>query len=392
MLRMSSAAPRPPLPRWAALLLGSVLGPALALGAAGGCSGLTPESEEKEEDDKAKKEYYEESAQTYYEGGKYEAAAAQWKKALLVEPTAQKGRWGYAMSLAKTGTYENLRMAEHIFLTLVTEEWNHPTRGDIKFEVQKDLADVYLEMADLFDRDIRVLDAQLQEPGTDAARGKELREKKQGQIAKRNALLEKAVPLYLAVLERSKDNPYATAGLAKAYLQVGGTKNDEQGVAYAKQYVEIARASQEGWQQQMQDLAAANNGHLTDVQREHYRSKIRGAREKEMKIHLLLGSVYYRHGLFEASAAEYDAVISLDAAYPAAYVERAQAYAGMKNYKRAIQDLQEYLKITDPVRQREPRINAGELLTRYREIAYGKPKDGDPAASLRPADGASPPR
>ena len=368
------------LPLFAAALLGLVSVTTV------GCDSLTPDGEDKADDEKAKKAYLEEAAQTYYEGGKYESAAAEWKKVLTIEPEYQKAKWGLAQSLAKIGTPASLRQSEQIFQDLVGQDFQHPTRGDIKFEVQKDFADVYLELADYYDRDIRALDEQMLTPNADV---KILSDRKQTQIAARRDLLAKAIPLYTAVLEKSKDNPYAIAGLAKAHLQVG---DDDTGIDFAHRYIDISRGSQAGWQKQMDDLAALNRGEMNAEQKNFFKTKIRGARDKELKMHLLLGSVLVRHKLWEAAINEYDAVVSLDPAYPAAYVERAQAYAGIKNYRKAVEDLQDYLKITDPVRHREARISAGELLGQYRQLAYGRTKDApsqDPVAS---PDGAARPR
>ena len=62
-------------------------------------------------------------------------------------------------------------------------------------------------------------------------------------------------------------------------------------------------------------------------------------------------------------------MIELDPAVPASYVERAQAYARGRSYRLAVADLEHYLKITDPVAQRQPRIRAAELLEKYRVLA-----------------------
>ena len=336
----------------------------IAFAALAGCDSLTPDGQDKKDDAKAKKQYYEEAAQTYFDGGKYEAAATQWKKILVEDPDYPKANWGLAQSLAKMGTPASLRQAEQIYLRIIDWDWKHPVRGDIKFEVQKDFADVYLELADFYDRDIRYLDELKGLPGEDQL---VVRQRRVEQVSQRDALLVKAIPLYTAVLEKSKDNPYAIAGLAKAHLQAG---DDQSGMMYAKQYIEISSKSQELWQKQLDDMAA-QNGQMTEAQRDFFKTKIRGARDKEMKMHLLLGSVLARDKFYEAAVNEYDRVLSIDPAYPAAYVERAQAYAGTRNFKRAIQDIQEYLKVTDPVRHREGRVSAAELLSVYRKALYG---------------------
>ena len=52
---------------------------------------------------------------------------------------------------------------------------------------------------------------------------------------------------------------------------------------------------------------------------------------------LLIASVLMRNGRYGEAITEYDQVIEKDAARPAAYVERAQAYAMSGDYKKATQ-------------------------------------------------------
>ncbi len=85
-------------------------------------------------------------------------------------------------------------------------------------------------------------------------------------------------------------------------------------------------------------------------------------------MHLMLASVHMRRQEFGSAIEEYSEVIKLDASLPAAYVERAQAYAALRQYRPAVADLEEYLKITDPQMHREERLNAVELLDRYQNV------------------------
>jgi tetratricopeptide (TPR) repeat protein len=114
-------------------------------------------------------------------------------------------------------------------------------------------------------------------------------------------------------------------------------------------------------------------GDVTPEQMEVYRSKIRGAREKEMGMLLLAGSVHMRREEFQQAVRRYDQVLELDPARVPALVERAQAYAGLGMYARAVEDLEQYLKLTDARTQREARISAAELLERYKQIAERAP-------------------
>ena len=108
---------------------------------------------------------------------------------------------------------------------------------------------------------------------------------------------------------------------------------------------------------------------LTEEQRAYFKDRIRGVREKELKLRLLLASVLMRNNDSVGAVREYDRVIEIDPAVPASYVERAQAYARGRSYRLAVADLEHYLKITDPVAQRQPRIRAAELLSQYRVLA-----------------------
>ncbi|MDF1701461.1 MAG: hypothetical protein P1V36_09930 [Planctomycetota bacterium] len=226
--------------------------------------------------------------------------------------------------------------------------------------MQTDLALVYLELADLYDRDIRDLQYSM---GHDPTAGER---KYSGtveiQISKRNELLHKAIPLFQEVLVASPGNPYALASLGKANLQLG---NDDLGIDFSKQYLELSKRSQHQWKQQLDMYAEAVEGRVTTQQRNFYMSKIQGAREKEKKMHLMLGSVYMRRNEFGKAANEYSDVIKIDQAVPAAYLERAQSLAALQQYNQAVNDLEEYLKITDPALHRSQRMKAVELLDRY---------------------------
>ena len=179
--------------RWAASFAVVAATGAAALGATA-CSSLTPDGKQNEpEDDNARKAHFEEAAQTYYDGGKYQQAVMQWRRVLAIEPERPKANWGLAKSLAMTGTVQALRESETIFVKIDAWDWSHPTLGDRRHEVLKDHAEVYLQLADYYDRDVTTLESQLDDPGADVP---SVRRHMQEQIAKRNELLSKAIPLY----------------------------------------------------------------------------------------------------------------------------------------------------------------------------------------------------
>ena len=142
------------------------------LGALPGCIGLTEldqqiEKGQEKEDDKARLAHFEDAAQTYYDGGKYAQAIVQWRRVLELEPDRPKANWGLAKSLAMTGSPANLREAEQIFLKIKDWDWTHPTLGDRRHEVLKDFAEVYVQLADYYDRDVRSLQEKLEQPNAD---------------------------------------------------------------------------------------------------------------------------------------------------------------------------------------------------------------------------------
>jgi hypothetical protein len=75
--------------------------------------------------------------------------------------------------------------------------------------------------------------------------------------------------------------------------------------------------------------------------------------------------VHMRRLEFGDAVQQYTDVIKMDAAVPAAYLERAQGYAALQQFSQAIGDIEEYLKITDPQLHRMERMNAVQLLDRY---------------------------
>jgi tetratricopeptide (TPR) repeat protein len=332
--------------------------------------------------------FYEESAQTYYDGGRYQQSVLMWRRVLEIDPTRQKARWGLAKSLSMVGTPAALRESMQIFSEIVDLDWSHPTLGDRRHEVLKDYAEVFTQLADYYERDVVALQKKLDQPGADQAT---LRRQIADQGARRDDLLRRAIPTYQQVLALSPDNPYALAGLAKAHLMAG---QDAQGIGYARRYVELSVRSQREWEAQLKKYEEQREGQVTDEQRKYFQDRIRGAREKESRVRILLGAVLMRNRDPRGAIVEYDRVLELDASQLAAYVERAQAYAAVGDYRRAIKDLETYLKVSDPVEMRPARIRAAELMDEYRLKAAAEPRTpapGAPPPATAPGTGAFPP-
>jgi tetratricopeptide (TPR) repeat protein len=346
------------------------------------------EHAEKAKDEQAKADFYETSALTYYDGGKYEASAQMWEKVLAQKPEDQKAKWGLAKSLQMIGTQPSLRRAEAILVPIIHLDWTHPEIGDRRHEVQGTLAMVYQDLADLYDRDVRMLQDRLraieeQEDPAHQGDTTELRQQVQTQIAKRNELLAKAIPLWENSIKVRADHPYALAGLGKAHLMLG---NDDQGIEYSRRYIMVVRASQQEKRKLRKDWEDRQGESVTDEQRAKFVEKIQELRDNELKVHLLLGSVHMRREEYALALDEFSAVLEIDPARPAALVERAQALAKLGRFPLAVKDLEDYLKLTDPQRQRAARTRAAELLNTYRQMAGMSPILG-PTTAGTPAEG-----
>ena len=348
------------------LILSAALLAALLTGCGSDCFSCLDESPEA--DAEARADYYQEAAKTYYDGGKYDAAARMWEKVLVQSPDDQWAKFGLAKSLHMMGTPQSLRRSEAILKEILNLDWTHPTRGNVKFEVETTLANVYSSLSDFYDRDIRVLERRLaNDPNADT---QQLQQQLQRQEAMHAQLLRSSMPIWDRVLKQSPENAYALAGLSKAYLMTG---SEDAGIHYANRYIQLSKKSQAGWQRELKAWEEQMKGKVTRDQRAFYMDKIYGARDKELGVHLLLGSVYMRREQFAKAVEEYDAVLGLDSATTAAYVERAQAYAALGLYPQAVKDLEQFLRITDPQKERRARVNAADLMDRYRRISGQAP-------------------
>ena len=129
----------------------------------GGCQsdGLGLPGEEEAKDKETRLEYYETAALTYYDGGSYDRAEQMAERWLKESPGDKKALRVLARSKLNQGTPTKLREAERILVKLVDLDWTHPTRGNIRWEVQSDLAQVYTDLADLYHREIVELEGEL---------------------------------------------------------------------------------------------------------------------------------------------------------------------------------------------------------------------------------------
>ena len=345
---------------------------------------LTRDYRDEEEDSVARGDYYETSALTYYEGGRYAEAVRMWDRVLEANPNHKKAQWGKARALMGLGDFRSLHAAIPLLETVIQKGYSHTEWGDRTFEVQRDLGNVYSEIADHYERQIVYGNDRLEnDPNADV---RDIQDKIDQLTIARNDALRKAIPLYerannssRELREDGQENLFALAGLAKAHIQLG---NDEVGVQYGERYIAQARTSMHRWRDQMvswEEQVGPQN--FTADQRKVFVDKIFGKRESIVRMQLMLGAVHMKRRQFGSAAAAYSEVIDLDGSIPAAYVERAQAFAMLGQYGRAVEDVEEYLMITDPVSHREDRIKAGELLDRYNRVLAQGPTAARPGGA-----------
>ena len=160
---------------------------------------LMPDKESKK-DAQARIDYYKNAAKQYYEGGSYQQSVAMWDKYLAEFPDDQWAKFGLAKALQMIGTVPTLRRAEAVLKPIMDLQWQHPTRGDIKFEVQSTLAITYSQLADFYDRDIREIDEKLRKDVN--ADTQSLQEWHDRQVQMRNNLLHQSIPLYSRLLPK----------------------------------------------------------------------------------------------------------------------------------------------------------------------------------------------
>jgi len=342
---------------------------------------LTRDYRDEEEDEATRAEYYEDSAITYLDGGRYRESIEMWNKTLELRPGNNMAKWGLARAHMGTGSLSNLKEAVEIFREIQNVNWVHPERGDERFAVLRDYAHTHSEIAEHYDRDARRGKAMLEsDPNADVGL---FESRIYQQEQKRNTHLDQAIPIYRQVLELKEDDGRTIAGLAKAHLARG---NDDMGLMWANRYIQLSKDSQEFWRTKGAEYEQAAGRNVTRKQRDFFLDKLKGSKDKEAKMHLMVGAVYMRRQQYDLASRAYTRVIQMDSRNPAPYAERAQAYASLGQYQSAVTDLEHYLKITDPVTHREGRINAGQLLDRYQRMLGGP---GILGPGARPGGGGS---
>ena len=328
---------------------------------------LTQDYRDEAEDRIARRGYYEDAAITYLDGGRYNESISMWDKVLKDDPNNAKAKWGKARAYIGRGSVADLKEAIALLEEIKNLDWTDPTHGDRRFGVYRDLGNAYSELGEKYDADARRGERILEtNPNAEVRRI-------EGQIAqqrgRRDENLNKAVPIYSQMLGMKKDSPYALAGLARAHLAMG---NDDLGLMWANKYIHQTKGSQKFWRNKMADYEDLAGNNMTDEERDFFLDKLEGGREKEKSMHLMVGSVYMRRGQYDMAAQAFTRVTDIDPDMPAPYVERAQAYARVRQYNLAVRDLEHYLKITDPVEHRDGRVNAAQLLDRYQRITGGQ--------------------
>jgi len=266
--------------------------------------------------------------------GRHAEAVLSWKKVLAARPGDPWTRRSLATSLRHLATPESLREAETLLVALAKLDWVHPTRGDVRFEVDDALAAVLSSRAEKFE-------------GEERAR-----------------LLRRAITAWERVLTVHPRYPGALLGLAQAHIAL---QRDEAGSDYAERYLALCRESRRRWEQQQGRWLAAVGQTATPEQSRLFTEKIERARRNEEEVLLLLASMHRRRKEPKKALARYNAILDSGQASCAAYFGRAQAYVALDRFESAVKDLERCLDLAKEGTRAGLRKSAAELLERCRQ-------------------------
>lgn len=278
----------------------------------------------------------ESDAREHAAAGRHAKAAASWRKVLTARPDDPWVKLSLAQALRVVGTPESLRLAEKSLVALVELDWQHPTRGNVRYEVDHALAAVLWRRAE-------------------GVKGKE-----------RAGLLARSITAWERLLAVQPRYPAALVGLARANLAM---ERDEAGFDYAERYLALCRDSRLRWEQQLAMWQARLGQAATPEQISLFAKRIEGARQKEEEATLLIAGAHMRRKEPKKALSRYDALIDPGPASGAVYLARAEAYAALDQPGKAVADLERCLELSSKDSDAELRRRATSLLERWRKAA-----------------------
>lgn len=277
---------------------------------------------------------HEREAKEHDGAGRHAEAVAAWKKVLAARPGDQWVKLSLARSLLGAGTSKSLQQAEKQLVALLEFDWQHPTRGDVRYQVDDTLASVLW------------------------CRAEEVEGKG------RAGLLARAITAWERVLAARPQSPGALIGLARANLALG---RDEAGLDYAERYLAMCHDSMRRWEQQRSLWQARLGQAATPAQMRVFSEKVEGARRQAEDVTLLIAGAHMRRKEPKKALARYDSLIDPGPASAAAYFGRAEAHVALKQLEKAVEDLERCLELATDASAATLRKRAEELLARCRK-------------------------
>ena len=236
-------------------------------------------------------------------------------------------------------------MAEVILKEIIDLDWTHPTRGNVKFEVETTLGQRLLEP-------LRLLRPRHPAPRASSRERPQRRHAAapaaaiQRQKSMHEQLLRSSMPVWDSVLKQSPENPYALAGLSKAYLhdRQRGCRHPLRQPLHPAQQEEpgrLAAGAQGLGRADGRARSRASSGPST------WTRSTAPATRRSASISSWAPSTCAASSSRRRSSST---TPSWDSTRPrtAAYVERAQAYAALGLYPQAVKDLEQFLQHHGP--------------------------------------------
>lgn len=294
-------------------------------GCAGGFGGIT-------RDDRASITVYLENAANYYDAGHYKRAWHQWQQALDLDPTLDRAELGQAMVLYQMGQetspagLERLGLAEQRL-----DDLRERLPTDYRWRAELGYALVQTRWAELYDRKLRLLEADELEPGEEAEHSEVQQEMRQ-----RAALGIRSYRNVLAGEEREpRDRLTCTLGLARLHAIRGDLTESLQ---YAREYESEVVASKDLWRESMDRYPS---------RRQEYEFLLQQAETHESRLRDVVANVLFKLGRYDEAEAELSRAIELEPGHADAYLNRGIIRQLQRDWDNARSDFTDFLALTE---------------------------------------------